>query len=68
MADETAIYELSVKSVSDRLDQLGYTVLDEDEPQIKFEVDKITNYALNYCHLTELPAIVKVRLIDGKGY
>lgn len=64
MADETAIYELSVKSVSDRLGQLGYTVLDEDEPQIKFEVDKITNYALNYCHLTELPAIVKVRLID----
>lgn len=64
MADETAVYELSVKSVSDRLGQLGYTVLDEDIPQIKFEVDKITNYALNFCRLTELPDIVKVRLID----
>ena len=64
MAYETAFYELSVESVSDRLGQLGYTVLDEDKPQIKFEVDKITNYALNFCRLTGLPDIVKVRLID----
>jgi hypothetical protein len=50
--------------VIDRLNQLGYTVTDSDNKQIDYELEKITNYTLNYCNITTIPTIVEPRLID----
>jgi hypothetical protein len=47
-----------------RLNQLGYTAIDSDNSHIDFELDKITNYTLNYCNITTIPTIIKPRLID----
>jgi hypothetical protein len=52
------------KDVIQRLSQLGYTVEDDDFAQIDFELQKIINYTLNYCNITEIPPIVYPRLID----
>lgn len=50
--------------VIDRLSQLGYVATDKDNKQIDFELEKITNYTLNYCNITTIPTIVEPRLID----
>ena len=56
-----------------RLGQLGYTATDEDSAIIDFELEKILNYVMNYCNITEIPDIsVGARYhherYDGKGY
>ena len=50
--------------VIDRLAQLGYMATAEDDNHIDFELQKIINYTLNYCNLTDIPTIVEPRLID----
>ena len=47
-----------------RLAMLGYEVDDEDYEAVDFELEKITNYTLNYCNIEEVPEIVEPRLID----
>ena len=50
--------------VIERIKHFGYTVSESDYPQVDFELEKIINYTLNYCNITELPEIIKPRLID----
>lgn len=50
--------------VIDRLGQLGYTAVEADGRQIDYELEKITDYTLNYCNITTVPAIIEKRLID----
>ena len=59
-------YEVGVTldEVIKRLTQLGYVPTEEDHEAIKFEMIKITNYTLNYCHITQIPSIINPRLID----
>lgn len=52
------------EDVIKRLAQLGYVATDVDYDQIDFELEKITDYTLNYCNITTVPAIVEKRLID----
>ena len=52
------------ENVIDRLEQLGYTSTELDYGQIDFELQKIINYTLNYCNITEIPEIIEPRLID----
>lgn len=50
--------------VIDRLMQLGYTATEADGRQIDYELEKITDYTLNYCNIVTVPPIVEKRLID----
>lgn len=50
--------------VIDRLKQLGYVATVEDNDHVDFELQKIINYTLNYCNISEVPEIVEPRLID----
>ena len=52
------------QQIIDRLGQLGYSASESDYDAIDFELLKITNYVLNYCHITEIPNIVEPRMID----
>lgn len=52
------------QQIIDRLGQLGYSASESDYEAIDFELLKITNYVLNYCHITEIPNIVEPRMID----
>lgn len=52
------------KSIIDRLEQLGYIASETDYDHIDFELKKVTNYTLNYCHITKIPEIVEPQLID----
>ncbi len=52
------------ENVIARLGQLGYKVTENDYDQIEFELDKIHNYVLNYCHINEIPDILNPRIID----
>ena len=52
------------EDVIDRLKQLGYVVVEEDDAQIEFELKKILNYVKNYCNITEIPEILDPRIID----
>lgn len=52
------------QQIIDRLGQLGYNASESDYEAIDFELLKITNYVLNYCHITEIPNIVEPRMID----
>lgn len=47
-----------------RLNQLGYTADDMDNNHIDYELEKISNYTLNFCNITTIPPIVDKRLID----
>lgn len=47
-----------------RLRQLGYTVTENDYDQIDFELEKTTNYVLNFCNITTIPEILDPRIID----
>lgn len=62
--DSTVVCSITVKDVSERLKQLGYVVLDDDIPQVKFELEKIEDYVLNYCNITIIPKILYLRIID----
>ena len=55
---------VSKAQIIDRLKHFGYTATDEDYEHIEFEIEKICNYVLNYCNITEIPAIVEPRIID----
>lgn len=50
--------------VIERLSQLGYSATKADYNQIDFELQKFTNYTLNYCNITNIPEIIEPRLID----
>lgn len=52
------------KNIIDRLTQLGYMASANDYDRIDFELQKIINYTLNYCNISEIPSIVEPRLID----
>lgn len=52
------------ENVIDRLAQLGYTATQADWEQLDFEITKYINYTLNYCNISEVPAIIEPRLID----
>lgn len=47
-----------------RLATLGYTATEADYAAIDYELDEVIKYTLNYCNITEVPPIVKPRLID----
>lgn len=47
-----------------RLKQLGYTVVEEDNAQLDFEIEKTLNYVMNYCNIEKIPSIVDPRIID----
>ena len=50
--------------VIDRLKQFGYTVTDDDNAQIDFELNKTINYVMNYCNITTIPDILDPRIVD----
>lgn len=50
--------------VIDRLKQFGYTVTDDDNAQIEFELNKTINYVMNYCNITTIPDILDPRIVD----
>ena len=52
------------EKVIERLNQLGYTPVNEDNDQIDFEMNKMLNYVKNYCNITEIPEILDYRIID----
>ena len=47
-----------------RLRQLGYTVTENDYDQIDFELEKTTNYVLNFCNITTIPEVLDPRIVD----
>ena len=47
-----------------RLKQLGYNAVEADYDQLDFELEKTTNYVLNYCNQTKIPSILDPRIID----
>lgn len=55
------------QAVVDRLIQLGCKVEDIDEPSLKFDMNLILDYTVNYCNMTsrdEIPEILDLRIID----
>lgn len=52
------------ESVIARLRQLGYSVVENDYDQIDFELEKTTNYVLNFCNITTIPEILDPRIIE----
>lgn len=52
------------EQVIGRLKQLGYTATESDNEQIDYELQKITNYVMNYCNITTIPEIIDPRIID----
>lgn len=55
---------VTLSQVVNRLNQLGYKAVENDNAQIEFELNKIINYTKNYCNLEKLPDIIDPRLID----
>lgn len=47
-----------------RLTQLGYTSKETDDEIIEFELEKILNYVMNYCNITEIPDVLDPRIVD----
>lgn len=47
-----------------RLTQLGYTPKETDDEIIEFELEKILNYVMNYCNITEIPDVLDPRIVD----
>ena len=56
--------EITREDVISRLGMLGYTATEADYAHIDYEITFVTNYALNFCNVTELPEIVKPKLVD----
>lgn len=52
------------KNIIKRLAQLGYIAKETDDEIIEFELEKILNYVMNYCNITEIPEILDPRIID----
>lgn len=55
---------VGIQDVVNRLAQLGYHATDSDHEQIEFELQKTTNYVLNYCNIITVPEILDPRIID----
>lgn len=55
---------VTIPTIIDRLDMLGYTANEADYLAIEFTLNSILNYTLNYCNITDVPEIVEPRLID----
>lgn len=58
------IYVVVRNDIINRLNHFGITVNETDNDQIDFELQKIINYTLNYCHIDAIPEIIEPRLID----
>ena len=52
------------ENIIKRLAQLGYATSETDNEVIDFEMEKILNYVMNYCNITEIPEILDQRIID----
>ena len=52
------------ENIIKRLTQLGYATSETDNEVIDFEMEKILNYVMNYCNITEIPEILDQRIID----
>jgi hypothetical protein len=50
--------------IIERLKQLGYVATESDYDGIDHELQKITNYVLNYCNITSIPEILYPRIAD----
>lgn len=50
--------------VIERLAHFGYIVKTEELAQVDYELEKILNYVKNYCHITEIPDILDLRICD----
>ena len=56
---------VTTQQIVKRLKQLGYTVVDADNDQIEFELEKITNYVINnFTRTDDIPSILDPRIID----
>lgn len=55
---------VSREQVIERLGQLGYSAVEQDNDAIDFELTKILNYVKNYCNITNIPEILDPRIID----
>lgn len=55
---------VTVENVVERLKHFGFEAQDGDLNQIEFELQKIINYTLNYCNISEIPEMIEPRLID----
>lgn len=56
--------EVTVRNIKDRLNQLGYVAVLEDDEHIQYEMYKTINYVKNYCNIDEIPSILNYRIID----
>ena len=56
--------EITRDEVIARLAMLGYTATEVDNEHLDYEITFVVNYALNFCNVTELPEIVKPKMID----
>ena len=63
-SDSTVVCAITINDITARLKHLGYIVVDDDIPQLKFELEKIENYVLNYCNITTIPQILYLRIVD----
>ena len=52
------------ENIIKRLAQLGYATSETDNEIIDFEMEKILNYVMNHCNITEIPEILDQRIID----
>lgn len=52
------------ENIIKRLTQLGYVVTESDDETIEFELNKMLNYVMNYCNITEIPEILDPRITD----
>ena len=55
---------VSREQVISRLKMLGYIVTQDDYTHLDYELNKTTNYVLNYCNITTIPDILDPRIID----
>ena len=52
------------EKVIDRLTHFGFIVTEDNYDELDFEIEKYTNYVLNYCNITIIPEILDLRIID----
>lgn len=55
---------VTTEVVIERLKQLGYEPSNDDLDQIEFELNKIINYVMNYCNITNIPEMLDPRITD----
>lgn len=55
---------VSRENVIERLKHLGYPVTESDYDHIDYELQKILNYVMNFCNITDVPEILDLRIVD----